>query len=93
MTPENVRDGSCAKELPDNSGITPDSALKITTRKRKTGDVRERACACKEFGSNGKRYLSLLQFFTVKKSEANDGDSKPNKSQVQRDMTSIFGKD
>ena len=46
ITPEYVRDSMRAKDLSANSRIIPDLPLKMSTRKRKTGDIREKARAC-----------------------------------------------
>ncbi len=65
----------------------------MSKQKRKANNTKDRADACEEFATNPKRYRSLLKFVDSKRSQTDDEAWKSSKSQMQRDMTSIFGRD
>ncbi len=81
------------RHSPASAGEIPGSPLKMSKQKRKANYTKERADACEKFATNPKRYRSLLEFVDSKRSQTDDEAWKPSKSQMQRDMTSIFGRD
>lgn len=53
----------------------------------------ERGQSCYLFAKNPDQYRSLISFVTVQREEASEYEWKPSKSQMGRDMRTLFGAD
>eukprot|EP00171_Calliarthron_tuberculosum_P023275 IDg23275t1 len=60
--------------------------------RRNFGDPVKRAAACVEFAENPASHRSIDAYVDYRRLLAQDGDWKPSKAQMSRDMNSIFGK-
>ena len=73
------------------NGRVPESPLSMNKKRRIAGDPRKRAAACKAFAENPYMYRSLKLFVEAHRQSAEDGAWKPSKSQMARDMSTIYG--
>lgn len=82
-----------ARRFDAENGLVPGSPLNMAKRRRIAGDPANRASACKEFAENPRTYRSLKVFVEEYGAHIGEGEWRPSKSQMARDMVTIFGKD
>ncbi len=84
---------SSGESFAAKGGKIPGSPLDMAQAKKraKVGDVTLRAQACAEFATQPTMYKSLQDFVTKKRRVATGDDWRPSKSQMSRDMNTIFG--